>query len=374
MAGLYLHIPFCKQACHYCNFHFSTTRHLQQQIVESLAKEMQLQRNFLPTTELSSIYFGGGTPSLLTAQQLDLLFNTISKYFTWPDMAEITLEANPDDLTDDKLNQLAQSPINRLSIGTQSFQAGELQLMNRAHTVAEALSSIKRAQDKGFHQLNIDLIYGMPGSTLLSWQANIEQFLALQIPHLSSYCLTIEPRTALAHHVEQGIVKLPEDDTIAAQYHFLHDQLCRAGYTHYEISNFALPNALAQHNTSYWQGAPYLGIGPSAHSYLPGKRQWNIAHNVKYLQAIAAGNLPAESETLDTTTAFNEYLLTHLRTYWGVDLTFVHRHFGPNYAQQLRLAAKPYLEKQQLHLQEDCLLFDPKAWLVSDGIISDLFQ
>ncbi len=343
-------------------------------MVEALAKELQLQHDFLSTTELTSIYFGGGTPSLLTPEQLDLLFTTISKLFTWSEQAEITLEANPDDLTDEKLNQLAQSPINRLSIGTQSFQASELQLMNRAHTAAEALSSIKRAQDKGFHRLNIDLIYGMPGSTLLSWQANVEQFLSLQIPHLSSYCLTVEPRTALAHQIEQGKIKLPDEDTIAAQYHFLHDQLCEAGYAHYEISNFALPNALAQHNTSYWQGAPYLGVGPSAHSYVPGKRQWNIAHNAKYLQAIAANTLPTETETLDTTTAFNEYLLTHLRTHWGVDLTFVHRQFGPTYAKHLRLAAKPYLEQQQLYLQGDTLLLEPKAWLVSDGIISDLFQ
>lgn len=374
MAGLYIHIPFCKQACHYCNFHFSTTRQLQADMVQAIAREITLQSEFLPSTQLSSIYFGGGTPSLLTAAQLDTLFNVIARHFTWDKKAEVTLEANPDDLDKETLAQLAASPVNRLSIGTQSFLDRELRLMNRAHSASQALVAIENAKAHGFTQLNIDLIYGIPGSRFEDWQLNVDTFLSLDLVHLSSYCLTVEPGTALAYKVQKGTVSMPEDDTIAQQYTYLHNQLESAGYRHYEISNFARPGFLARHNTSYWRGTPYLGVGPAAHSFQPGHRQWNVAHNPTYIKALADNRIPCEQEVIDSVSAYNEYLLTGLRTDNGISLQQVELRFGTTYRSQLLHAAKPYLLTGQLIQEGYALRFNPYAWLVSDGIISDLFQ
>lgn len=339
-----------------------------------MCNELTLQASFLPETHLSSIYFGGGTPSLLTQNQLKQLFDTIGQHFTWNEYTEITLEANPDDLNEATLNRLAQSPINRLSIGIQSFIDDDLRTMHRAHSAAEAHHCIIAAKAAGFNNLTIDLMYGMPNRSMKEWQYNVDTFLALEIPHLSSYCLTVEPKTALAHQVKKKQVLLPKEKAIEVQYHYLHDQMAQAGYEHYEISNFAQPDYMAKHNTAYWKGHSYLGIGPSAHSYKPGIRQWNISHNKQYMDAIAANRVPATQEKIDKTTAFNEYLLTGLRTAWGIDLMHIRQEYGDNTYQAIRAAVAPYIDEEQIIQQDNHLRLTPRAWLVSDGIIAALFQ
>lgn len=343
-------------------------------MVNAISNELALQADFLSATHLSSIYFGGGTPSLLTQPQLKQLFDAIRQYFTWDEHTEITLEANPDDLDEATLARLAQSPINRLSIGIQSFIDNDLRAMHRAHSAAEAHQCIIAAKAAGFENLTIDLMYGMPNRSLKEWQYNVDTFLALEIPHLSSYCLTIEPKTALAHQIKKGQVKLPEEEAIEEQYHYLHNQLAQAGYQHYEISNFAQPGYLAKHNTGYWQGQSYLGVGPSAHSYKPGTRQWNVAHNQQYIDAINANRVPATQESIDETTAFNEYLLTGLRTAWGIDLIYIRQQFGDKACLALEAAAAPFIFNKQMTQQDNNLCLTPKAWLLSDGIIAALFQ
>lgn len=319
MSGLYIHIPFCKKACHYCNFHFSTSVKHKGAMVDAIIQEITLQQDYLPNKNLSSIYFGGGTPSLLNEVELTAIFEAIHKTYTVAADAEITLEANPDDLSKEVLQILRNSIVNRLSIGVQSFHEADLVFMNRAHNSAEALSCIKAAQDAGFPDLTIDLIYGIPALTNEGWQENLATFESLDVPHLSSYCLTVEEGTALYHFVEKGKTPPVDEQKAAQQFELLMDFAEEKGYLHYEISNFAKPGHIAKHNTAYWKGTSYLGLGPSAHSYDGKSRQWNIAHNAKYLKEIAAGNVPFEKEILDLTNQYNEYLLTRLRTQWGLE-------------------------------------------------------
>ncbi|MEM1220964.1 MAG: radical SAM family heme chaperone HemW, partial [Bacteroidota bacterium] len=286
MAGIYLHIPFCKQACHYCNFHFSTSLRKKTEMVEALLREIDLRHDYLSDRQLRSIYLGGGTPSLLTGSELEQLFERIDQYFTIAPDAEITLEANPDDLSREYLSALAKSPVNRLSIGVQSFFAEDLAFMNRAHTAEEADRCIRLAQDAGFSNMSIDLIYGSPTTPLEHWIQNLEKSIALGVPHLSTYALTVEPKTALEHFVAKGKVPAPKDEHMEEQFMAMLDRLEAAGYEHYEISNWAKPGHYAVHNTSYWQGIPYLGIGPSAHSYDGQSRQWTIANNARYMAGL----------------------------------------------------------------------------------------
>lgn len=373
MAGLYLHIPFCKQACTYCNFHFSTQQQHLPAMVAAMQEELKLRHRHLSSTTISSIYFGGGTPSLLSINQLASLWDTINHYYQIDDRPEVTLEANPDDLHPGYLKSLRHSPVNRLSIGVQSFHNADLLLMHRTHTAEEAINAIQKAQESGFTNINMDLIYGIPGASQQAWEENVQQFLKLNLPHLSSYCLTVEPHTVLHHQVKKGQVQLPDDETIETQYLYLHQVMTSAGYRHYEISNFAMPGHEAIHNSSYWQGAPYLGIGPGAHSFIHGQRSWNVAHNHQYLKAIGAGQLPSATEGLSLDTQFNEYLLTRLRTDQGIDLLEVAESFGENYAIHLHKETAPFLAKGQLYQEGDRIGCKPSAWLLSDHIISSLF-
>ena len=372
MSGIYIHIPFCKQACHYCDFHFSTSLKKKSELVSALQNELVLRKNELPNEPIKTIYFGGGTPSLLNLEELTAIFKTIYTEFTIAENPEITLEANPDDLSEEKINELANSKINRLSIGVQSFFEEDLKLMNRAHNAEEALNSIKLARSK-FDNISVDLIYGIPGMSNERWQKNIQILLDLDIPHISSYALTVEPNTALQKFIEKGKIK-PVDDAAAAQ-HFetLRTVLKNAGFEHYEFSNYGKPGYFSQNNTAYWLGKPYLGIGPSAHSYDGNSRKWNIANNTLYIKAIEWSELPLEVEELSITDRYNEYIMTRLRTYFGVDLVEVESEFGKEYLEYLREQSVVLFEKELLRIENDVMHITEKGTFLSDGIAADLF-
>jgi len=318
MSGIYIHIPFCKQACNYCNFHFSTSLRSKNDMVAALCKEISLRKDYLDSASIDSIYFGGGTPSLLDEKDLDKIFNTLSKYFIWNDKAEITLEVNPDDINTDKLIAFKKNNINRLSIGVQSFFDDDLRWMNRAHSALEAHDCIKLSQDKGFDNISIDLIYGSPTTSNSMWKENIQKTLKCGVHHISSYCLTVEEKTVLHHQIKTKKATAPDPDKAAGQFDILIETLTSVGYMHYEISNFGLPGHFAVHNTNYWKGSDYLGIGPSAHSFNGHSRSWNIAHNNKYIESLLSDTIPEETELLSESSQYNEYILTGLRTMWGV--------------------------------------------------------
>jgi len=369
--GIYIHIPFCKQACHYCDFHFSTSLKNKDRIISAIITEMKLRTNELSGT-IQTIYFGGGTPSLLTSEELKRIIDAVYDSFSVAENPEITLEANPDDLSNEVLKHLAASPINRLSIGVQSFFEEDLKLMNRAHNAEEALKSIQLAK-KYFDNISIDLIYGIPEMTNHRWLKNIEQALALDVPHLSCYALTVEPKTALERFIKKGIVPPVEDDVAQEHHALLVDRLETAGYENYEFSNFSKPGSYSQNNTAYWQGKPYLGIGPSAHSYDGNQRSWNVANNAKYLKSIEDGKLPLEREELSKTDKYNEYVMTRLRTKDGIILTEVKDYFGDKYLDYLLQQAKEYIASQHLFRNDTHLQVTKKGKFLSDGIAASLF-
>ena len=347
MAGIYIHIPFCKQACHYCNFHFSTSLRLKTEILATLLKEIALQKDYLPGKEVSTIYLGGGTPSLLTAAELNRLFTEINRFHHIRPDAEITLEANPDDLDPTTLSELRQTPVNRLSVGVQSFSDTDLLFMNRAHHAGQARQCIEDSLRAGFTNLSIDLIYGSPTTSHEQWAANLDTVLGYEIPHLSCYCLTVEPNTALHHFVKTGNQPPVDEERATAQFEYLMDKTGQCGYEHYEISNFAKPGWQARHNTAYWQGIPYLGLGPSAHSFDGATRQWNIANNARYIRLIAENEPWFERETLSPKDHYNEYVMTSMRTSGGckeerIDPTFL-AHFRQNVR---RLIDRNWVEHQ----------------------------
>lgn len=371
MPGIYLHIPFCKQACHYCDFHFSTSLKKKTELVNALCKELVLRKNELPGT-VETIYFGGGTPSLLTREELDLIFKTIYDNYSVSENSEATLEANPDDLTEEKIKQLANSPINRLSIGIQSFFEEYLKLMNRAHNAKEAEHCLTLATQY-FDNISLDLIYGVPGMTNDRWKQNIEKALSFGIPHISSYALTVEPKTALDTFIKKGIVS-PVEDALAEKHFFtLIETLNVANFVHYELSNFGKEGYFSKNNTAYWQGKSYLGIGPSAHSFDGNKRSWNLRNNTLYIKAIEKGELPSETETLSTTDRYNEYVMTGLRTMWGVSVNRVEKEFGNKHKEYLLQQAQKHLDEHLLYLDGDTLLVTNKGKFLSDGLASDLF-
>lgn len=343
-------------------------------MIEALLKEMEIRQDYLPPNmPIETIYLGGGTPSILSTDDLQRIFEQINRLFTLQNNPEITLEANPDDLTTQKLQQLAQlTPINRLSIGIQSFHDSDLAFMRRAHNAQQALAALKDAQQIGFTNLNIDLIYGLPTAAQNgNWESNLAQTFELKIPHLSAYCLTAEPKTLLAHLIRKGDVQLDEAQA-AEQYNLLCQTTADNGFLHYEISNFARPDFLAQHNSAYWKQKPYLGIGPSAHSYNLTSRQWNVANNPQYIRAIRQNCLPAEVETLTPNQAFNEYLMTGFRTFWGCDLSKISELFGHEKQIYLQTNVQKYIDKGLIAQQDNKLVLLPAAHFLADGIVSDL--
>jgi len=372
MAGIYIHIPFCKQACHYCDFHFSTSLKYKHELIEALVKEIQLQKKYLNGESIETIYFGGGTPSLLNEAEISLLINTITSLHSVASDAEITLEANPDDLDKAKLRALRQTSINRFSIGIQSFFDEDLQWMNRVHRAGEAESAVKRAQDMGFENITVDLIYGYPLLTDQKWKFNTDKVFELGVPHVSAYSMTVEPRTALASFIKQKKQAAMSDEQSAAQFTFLMDGMQTKGFEQYEISNFCQPGFYSRHNSNYWKGVKYLGIGPSAHSYNGETRQWNIANNTKYMQGLGSGLIPAETEILSEIDKLNEYIMTSLRTSWGLDLDNLNSIASAS-ANQLQSAATEFFNNGWLSQQNNIIYLTQTGKLYADHIASELF-
>ena len=373
MAGIYIHVPFCKKACHYCNFHFSTQQQLKPELVKAICREAYLRKDFIQEP-INTIYLGGGTPSLLSDSELELILDTLKENYTISPSAEITLEANPDDIHSDKLNHWHRVGINRLSIGIQSFFEEDLYWMNRAHNALQARDCIVQAQMAGFSNLTVDLIYGTPGLTNERWQQNIQTALSLGIPHLSCYALTVEPNTALDHMVRKGQKKDVDTDLQANHFNILTQTLQAAGFEHYEISNFAKPGFRSQHNSSYWQGKPYLGLGPAAHSFDGAFiRQWNISNNPLYISSLQQGVVPFESETLTITQKINEYLMTSLRTMEGISLNFLEKNWGEKKKLDVLNAAQIFMDRKDMILKDHHLILTQQGKFLADGIASDLF-
>jgi len=386
--SLYIHIPFCKQACHYCDFHFSTSLKKKGELVNALCKELILRKDEV-RGKVETIYFGGGTPSLLSSEELQQIFKTIYENYDVADNPEITLEANPDDLvdlnssenvsqsevediTETKLKSLKKIGINRLSIGIQSFFEEDLKLMNRAHNATEALECIIEAK-KHFDNISIDLIYGIPEMTNERWKKNLEIALSLNVPHLSCYALTVEPRTALKTFIDKGIVPPVDEEVAKEHYEILVAETEKAGLDNYEFSNFGKIGFHSRNNTAYWEGKTYLGIGPSAHGYDGKSRSWNVSNNTKYIKSIEAGVLPSEKEILSKEDKYNEYIMTGLRTKKGVSLVKIESEFGKTYADYLLKQAESHLKNDFLILDNQTLTVSKKGKFLSDGIASDLF-
>lgn len=372
MSGIYIHIPFCKQACHYCDFHFSTSLSKKKELVNALCMELVLRKDELKD-EVETIYFGGGTPSLLSSEELKQIFETIYRNYSVSKNPEITLEANPDDLSNNLIIQLSKSPINRLSIGIQSFYEEDLKLMNRAHNASEALDCIVEAK-KYFENISIDLIYGIPGMSNERWGKNLEIALKLDVPHLSCYALTVEPKTALKKFIEKGIVPPVDEEAAKHHYEILLSKTEKAGLENYEFSNFGKLGFHSRNNTAYWEGKSYLGIGPSAHSYDGKTRSWNVANNTKYIKSIEEGKLPSVSEILSKEDKYNEYIMTGLRTKKGVSLEKIEKDFGANYKKYLLEQSQVHLNNEMLYFDNNKLLVTKKGKFLSDGIASHLFM
>ena len=371
---IYLHIPFCKQKCSYCNFHFSTSFSLKDEMLSAIKKEIQLRHNELENKTLKSLYFGGGTPSVLSGDEIKSLIDEIQKYFSFDNNIEITLESNPDDLNKNLLKELSKTEVNRLSIGTQSFYDEDLKLMNRAHNASEAESSIKRAQDFGLVNISIDLIYGSPTSNFEIWKDNLSKTIELQVPHVSSYALTVEPKTALEKWIENGKIRSPEETEQNQEFYYMKDFLKDNGFDHYEISNFGKPGFHSKHNSAYWKSEPYLGIGPSAHSYNGSfERSWNIANNPIYIKNLNQNILPIEKEILTEKDRFNEMIMIGLRTIWGVDLNKFNQNFSSEVIDYLNQEIKSKIESGILEIENNYLKIPEKHWFLADGIASDLF-
>lgn len=372
MSGIYIHIPFCKQACHYCDFHFSTNLKKKEEMVLALAKEIQLRKNEFQDEIVETIYFGGGTPSILQVEDLRFLIDEVYRNYKVVENPEITVEANPDDLTENRIIELSKNKVNRLSIGIQSFFEDDLKMMNRAHNAEEAKKCLETATQY-FDNISIDLIYGIPEMSNEKWLQNIETALSFGVPHISSYALTVEPKTALHSFIQKGIIPQPEDEVAQEHFHILVDKLSENGFIHYELSNFGKENYFSKNNSSYWLGKKYIGIGPSAHSYDGKNRGWNISNNSLYIKSIQENKLPIEIETLTKTDRYNEYIMTGLRTIWGISLDRIEQEFGKIYLDYLNQQATKFIEDHLLFIDNNILRTTKKGKFLSDGIASDLF-
>lgn len=372
MSGIYIHIPFCKQACHYCDFHFSTNLKKKDEMVLALAKEIELRKNEFKDEIVETIYFGGGTPSILQIADLRFLIDEVYRNYKVVENPEITVEANPDDLTENRIIELSKNKVNRLSIGIQSFFEDDLKMMNRAHNAEEAKKCLETAIQY-FDNISIDLIYGVPEMSNEKWLQNIETALSFGVPHISSYALTVEPKTALHSFIQKGIIPQPDDEVAQEHFQILVDKLSESGFIHYELSNFGKENYFSKNNSSYWLGKKYIGIGPSAHSYDGKNRGWNVSNNSLYIKSIQGNKLPIEIETLTKTDRYNEYIMTGLRTIWGVSLERVEQEFGKTYLDYLNRQAAKFIEDHLLFVDNNILLTTKKGKFLSDGIASDLF-
>lgn len=372
MAGIYIHIPFCKQRCSYCDFHFSTSLKHKSSLVHAITQELE-QKKALLNDPIHTIYFGGGTPSLLDEQELLLLVDTVNKHYTVSKEIEFTLECNPDDVTTEKLINWTNAGVNRLSIGVQSFFDQDLTFFNRAHNAEEAKRSILLSQEKGINNITVDLIYGIPGLTIARWEENLEKFHQLNIPHLSAYALTVEPKTALFHQVKTNLVKPPDDNRVVEQFQLLLRRTKDMGLIQYEISNFGKEHYFSKHNSNYWKGVPYIGIGPSAHSFVNNTRMWNVANNHKYVKALTQNLSYYEEEIIDSNTTYNEYILTNLRTMWGIDSRFIANTFEPTINQHFQRELSKYIDSPYLRKKDAFFFLTEKGLFIADKISADLF-
>ena len=373
MAGIYIHIPFCRQACHYCDFHFSTSLQSKNNFLKALRKEIALQKDYPGTKNISTIYLGGGTPSVLSQKEILELFDGLSKYFSIDEDAEITLEANPDDLSKEKLKELVQTPVNRLSIGIQSFRDEDLKFLNRIHSSKEAIESVKNAMRAGFQNITIDLIYGIQTLTNEQWKSNMEKAIALDVQHISCYSLTVEPKTALHSFIQKGKIQNIDSEKSAEQFEILMNEMAKYKFIHYEISNFCKEDCYSKHNSNYWRGEKYLGLGPSAHSYDGNSRQWNVKSNSAYIASLNKNILLFEKEQLTKSQKYNEYILTSLRTMWGADMDFIKKSFSENVFSHLEKEIKPFLNQEMLLKNKDKIFLTRKGKLFADKIASGLF-
>ena len=378
MAGIYIHIPFCKQACYYCNFHFSTSLNLKDEMITALIKEIKLSSFSLLNDKsekeiIETIYFGGGTPSLLTNDNIKDLLDAIKNNYAISEEAEVTIEANPDDISKEKLSNWKEIGINRLSIGIQSFKEKDLQWMNRVHNTTQAFESIFLAKNAGYNNFSVDLIYGTPGLTDEEWKMNVEQVINSGAPHIACYALTVEPNTALQKMISLKKKVDIDTDQQARQFLLLMKWLKEAGYEHYEISNFAKSGYRSRHNSSYWQGKKYIGIGPSAHSYDGKSRRWNIANNALYIQSIKNNIIPFEEEKLTNVERLNEYIMTSLRTIEGLDLKIIENNFSIKERKRIEDSVADYINKKMIVYNNEKLLLTDEGKLFADRIAADLF-
>ena len=373
MAGIYLHIPFCKQACHYCDFHFSVNQDKKADLVDALLKEALLRKEELQNEAIKTIYFGGGTPSLLSADAIQRIFDTLTEHYDLSSLQEVTFEANPDDLTATYLRELRHTPVNRLSIGIQSFRAVDLKLMNRAHNTKQAMRCVPESADIGFENISVDLIYGIQGLSQKDWIKNLNAAFELPIEHLSSYCLTVEPKTKLAILVLSGELPAVNDEFAANHFETLIEMTEAAGIPWYEVSNFAKPGKESKHNSSYWSGEKYVGLGPGAHSFDGIKRSWNIKSNTGYIQQINKGQLPSESEVLTAEEKFNEFVLTALRTRKGLSLEKIKQLCDDLKFSEIKETVHQKEQLALLNIQSDHVILTTKGLLFADAIASELF-
>lgn len=373
MAGIYIHIPFCKKACHYCDFHFSTSLKYKNELIQNLLNEIRIRQSYLNNEPIDSIYFGGGTPSLLNQFELELIMTRIHETFQVNANIEITLEANPDDINKEKLLAFTSVGINRLSIGIQSFYDEDLAYMNRSHTASQAEQCIQLAREHGFENFSIDLIFGFPLLTQQKWERNIETALKYKVPHLSCYAMTIEPKTALASFIKSKKELPINHEESANQFEYLMKQLHQNNYIHYEISNYALENCRAIHNSNYWKGVSYLGIGPSAHSYNGISRQWNVSNNAKYIQALQKNELPFEIETLTSSQKLNERIMTSLRTIEGFDTSIVNSFLKGDEIEEWNRTVAKYVHEEMLIVENHSIKLSSKGKLFADYLAGELF-
>ncbi|MFN8393271.1 MAG: radical SAM family heme chaperone HemW [Bacteroidia bacterium] len=375
MAGIYLHIPFCHQACSYCDFHFSTNLKRVEDMAIAIEQEAVLRSGYLQGKPLfETIYFGGGTPSILPSARLGSILDRLRELFLVAENAEVSLEANPEDLSQAKLRELHAMGINRLSVGIQSFSNADLKLLNRNHDAQQADRCVKAAQDLGIENITIDLIYGIPGSGMKQWHENVSQAIGLQVPHVSAYALTVEEKTLLHHQVSKGLLSPEPDSAHESQYFHLIDRLGEAGILQYELSNFARPGFRSRHNGAYWQGIPYLGLGPSAHSFDGESRCWNAPNNAQYLRAIADGKSAiAQTETLTDRDQLNEYIMTHLRIVEGIDLGLMRERWGHDLLSLHEEEIEEWTAEGLVRIEDSHFRLTRHGFMVSDAIIRELF-
>lgn len=374
MAGIYIHIPFCKTRCIYCDFYSTTRSDLKGRYIRALCEELRMRKDYLRGAPVETIYFGGGTPSQLAEEDFRSIFETIGQCYGMEHCREITLEANPDDLNETYTAMLRQLPFNRISMGIQTFDDATLKLLNRRHNAAQAIDAVDRCRRAGFGNLSIDLIYGLPGETDERWERDLQQAVRLNVEHISAYHLTYEEGTRIYELLQAHRIREVDEESSLRFFTTLTDTLGKAGYEHYEISNFCRPGMYSRHNTAYWEGIPYLGCGPSAHSFDTDTREWNVASLETYIHAIENGRREFEREQLDRTTRYNECILTSIRTRRGLSLPEVERKFGRELWQYCMAMARPHLESGKLEIQDGRLRLTREGIFVSDGIMSDLMS